>query len=59
MEKKIYYCDYCGKRLTPSKIPKIVKTAWSIEGDGCNDCYKSFKKWVKSRKLSNNAPYTK
>jgi len=62
MERRIYYCDYCGRRIKVR--PKPIKTIWSIvtayffpfsneytsiEGDGCNDCYKSFKKWVSMR----------
>ena len=63
MQKKIYYCDYCGRRIKVR--PKPIKTMWSIvttflmpfsseytliEGDGCNDCFKSYLRWVKSRK---------
>jgi hypothetical protein len=61
---KKHYCDYCGVELTrdnhPDKQP-LIKTVWcfvfgyniwdeNIQGEGCIDCFKSFKEWVKSRK---------
>ena len=30
VEKKVYYCDYCGVRLTPGTKPKQIKSVWSI-----------------------------
>ena len=64
MIKEIHYCDYCGKLIDK---PVLIKTRWdliksfffpfvsneitSIEGDGCRECYNSYKLWAKSRSL--------
>ena len=63
LERRIYYCDYCGRVI--KHRPKTIRTVWSmvtdylipgstdvtsIEGDGCKDCYESYVKWVNIRK---------
>lgn len=69
MQKKVYYCDYCGKRITFKNTVKPIRTCWSVTkmlivpfafesttigGDGCRECYESYKEWIKSRKHSHN-----
>ena len=54
MKKETYYCDYCKKKLTThTKIKTTWYNFWSrtnnIGGDGCKDCYLSYKDWVRSR----------
>jgi len=64
MKKTTYYCDYCGKE---TKELKKIETPWwyqllsfigfisnnfpQLKGEGCMDCFDSYKKWVKSRKV--------
>jgi len=63
MKQTIHYCDYCGVKITSKNDVKSITTIWklihdffniyetkTIEGDGCVDCYISFKKWKKSRR---------
>jgi hypothetical protein len=64
MKQTKIYCDYCGKEIKSRNEVKTIRTIWTqllfyvsmgcnswteIGGDGCNDCYNSYKRWVKSR----------
>lgn len=61
MRKVTQYCDYCEKKIIGKN--KIITTPWHklilgfffhshviIGGDGCRDCYESYKEWIKSRR---------
>ena len=58
------YCDFCGKEIksksikiiTPWIVLLVVLSFFSAEeysveiiGDGCKECFRSFKKWRKFR----------
>lgn len=64
MKKIFQYCDYCGVKITNKNKVRNIKTIWKviyenfigweetrIEGDGCIDCYNSYLKWKRSRKI--------
>jgi len=61
-EKTFLFCDFCGKRITKKNK---IRTPWKVlvsnlvgftsmtevAGDGCKECYKSYKLWLKSREV--------